>query len=67
MGPAMMDPADARQILASATDSLRAVHSLRDFTIAVKTGSEVAATMLDDVEKALLRILQTVNEDAGEV
>jgi hypothetical protein len=30
----------------------------------VRTGSEVAVTMLDDIEKALIRILRTVNEDA---
>jgi hypothetical protein len=61
-----MDPVDARQILASATDSLRDVHSIRDFTIAVKVGADVACAMLDDIEKALLRILRRVNEDAGE-
>jgi hypothetical protein len=60
----MMDPTDARGILAAATDSVRDVHSLRDFIIAVKTGSEVAVAMLDDVEKALIKILRTVNEDA---
>ena len=62
----MMDPIDARQILASATDSLRDVHSLRDFVIAIKVGADVAAVMMDDIEKRLLEILRRVNEDAGE-
>jgi hypothetical protein len=52
--------------LAAATDSLRDIHSIRDFIIAAGTGAKIATGMLDDIEKALLRILRTVNEDAGE-
>jgi hypothetical protein len=62
----MMDPHESRQILAAATDSLRDIHSIRDFIIAAGTGAKIATGMLDDIEKALLRILRTVNEDAGE-
>jgi hypothetical protein len=31
----------------------------------VEVGSKVVIAMLDDLEKALLKILQTVNEDAA--
>jgi hypothetical protein len=31
----------------------------------VEVGSKVVIAMLDDLEKALLKILKTVNEDAG--
>jgi hypothetical protein len=63
-GPIMMNPPDTRQILAAATASLRDVHSIRDYTIAVEVGSKVAISMLDDIEKALVKILRTVNADA---
>jgi hypothetical protein len=59
----MADPIHARTILAAATDSLRDVHSIRDFLVAVATGSQVAITMLDEIEAALVRILRSVNED----
>jgi hypothetical protein len=62
----MMTPIDARAVLAAATDSVRDIHSLRDFLTAVQVGSQTAITMLDDIEAALLRILRTVNEDAPE-
>jgi hypothetical protein len=65
-GAAMMDPIDARAVLAAATDSLRDIHSLRDFLVAVQVGSQTAITMLDGMERALLTILKTVNEDAPE-
>jgi len=42
----------------------RDVHSLRDFLVAVQTGAQVAITMLDDIEAALLRVLRSVNEDS---
>jgi hypothetical protein len=58
-----MTPADTRAVLAAATDSLREVHSIRDFIIAVQTGAQVATGMLDDIEAGLLRILKAVNED----
>jgi hypothetical protein len=62
----MMDPIDARAVLAATTDSLRDVHSLRDFLVAVQVGAQTAITMLDDLEAALIRILRVVNEDAPE-
>jgi hypothetical protein len=61
----MMDPVEAREILAAATASLKDCCSLRDFVIAVRTGAEVGVSMLDDVERRLIEILKRVNEDAG--
>jgi hypothetical protein len=55
---------DTRDILDAATDSLKDIHSLRDFVIAVEVGAKTAIGMLDDVEAALMRILATVHEDA---
>jgi len=43
------------------TDSLGDVHSIRDFIMAVQTGSQVATGMLDDIESTLMR--RTVDED----
>jgi hypothetical protein len=51
--------ANGGAILAAAADSLRDVHSIRDFIIAMETGSRVAIAMLDDVEQAFVRILRT--------
>jgi hypothetical protein len=62
----MMDPVEAREILGAATASLKDCCSLRDFVIAVKTGSEVACTMLDDIERRMIEVLRRVNEDAGD-
>ena len=53
-----------RGILAAATDSMRDVHSLRDFVVAVEVGAKTTVTMLDDIEAALIKILRTVNEAA---
>jgi hypothetical protein len=60
----MMNRIDARGILAAATDSMRDVHSLRDFVVAVEVGAKTTVTMLDDIEAALIKILRTVNEAA---
>ena len=51
-------------VLAAAADSLREVHSIRDFLVAVQVGSQTAVGMLDEIEAALIKILRTVNEDA---
>jgi hypothetical protein len=59
----MMDPT-TRGILGAAADSLRDVHSLRDFLSAVHVGSQTAIGMLDDVERSLMRILRTVDRDS---
>ena len=59
-----MTPEHARGVLATTTDSLRDVHSLRDFIIAVEVGAKTATAMLDDIERSLMRILRSVNQDA---
>jgi hypothetical protein len=61
----MIDPIQTRSILAAATDSLRDIHSLRDFISAVHVGSQTAIAMLDDVERSLMRILHTVDKDSA--
>jgi hypothetical protein len=38
-GGAVMNPIEARGILSAATDSLKDIHSLRDFAIAVEVGA----------------------------
>jgi hypothetical protein len=58
-------PRRAPDILAAATDSLRDIHSIRDFVAAVEVGSRVASGMLDDIEAKLIHILRKVNEDAS--
>jgi hypothetical protein len=60
-----MTPDEARDTLAVTTASLKEVISIRDFTIAVKSGSEIATDMLDRIEEALLRVMETVNPDAA--
>jgi hypothetical protein len=49
-------------IMATIKDSAPA---LRDFLVAVQTGAQVAISMLDDIEGALLHVLRTVDEDTA--
>ena len=54
---------DKHLVLETISESLRSVSSIRDFVAAVEVGSKVASGMLDDVESALLRVMQQVGDE----